>query len=100
MSARNAPLYTLSAGQAHTLSARAGAVLKVIRGQVWLTESGQAEDVFLHAGDSWTVGRGRTVVQALEGLEAQFSLMSPQALALNRPERLPQGLSTSAPAGG
>ncbi len=54
---RNAAGQSVRLESAQTLASRPGPV------RVWLTEEGQPDDVFLHAGDGYTVrGSGRVVL--------------------------------------
>ena len=54
---RNAAGQSVRLESAQTLASRPGPV------RVWLTEEGQPDDVFLHAGNSYTVrGSGRVVL--------------------------------------
>lgn len=39
--------------------------VRVLHGAAWLTAEGEAADAFLHAGDEWRGGAGRTVIGAL-----------------------------------
>lgn len=39
--------------------------VRVLHGATWLTAEGDAADAFLHAGDEWRAGAGRTVIGAL-----------------------------------
>jgi hypothetical protein len=55
----------LANGEAVSLSDVRGAMLRVRRGTVWLTQEHDRADVVLRAGDNWVVERdGRTVVEA------------------------------------
>jgi len=48
-----------------TLPDAAGAVLRLRRGTVWITQEGDPQDVVLRDGDTWAVERdGLTVVEA------------------------------------
>lgn len=45
----------------------AGTVAKVVSGRLWITLENDRRDIFLAAGDSWTIDRdGLTLVQAEE----------------------------------
>ncbi len=51
-----------------------GAVVRVARGTVWITQEGDPHDVVLRAGDTWVVERdGSTVAEAQSDVE--FSVM-------------------------
>ncbi|MFZ5488698.1 MAG: DUF2917 domain-containing protein [Thiomonas sp.] len=54
----------LEPGMFLRLERAAGTRLRILSGQVWITESGQPDDVFLSAGQSYDiVGSGRVVVE-------------------------------------
>lgn len=60
------PTLALAPGEVLSRSGVAGARLQLQAGRVWLTETGDAEDHFLVAGDHHTVrGTGRLVMEAL-----------------------------------
>ena len=60
-------------GQAH--------VIDVFEGQVWVTQDGDPSDVFLEAGDSFTVdSRGLTLLQALRDSRLLLSERAEPAL--------------------
>jgi hypothetical protein len=51
--------------EAVTLTDIRGTTLRVARGEVWLTQERDPQDVVLRAGDSWVVERnGDTVIEA------------------------------------
>lgn len=55
-----------------------GAELRAVSGIVWLTQTGTAGDVFLHAGENHRIQRkGRLVVEAVRG-EARLELCRPR----------------------
>ena len=57
-------------------------LVKCLAGKVWLTSSGQAGDVFLQAGESFTLdGSGLTLI---EGLGDARVVLQPPALPLLR----------------
>jgi len=86
-----AKLHQLPPGQVESLRVRPGMWLHVVRGQLWLTESGQPEDVVLGAGDVWRVGTGHTVVQTLGWQAAQYQLRSGLAAPIHPGRRWPLG---------
>ncbi len=72
-------LQTLPPGRPLTLRAPAGTELRVLRGRVWLTRSGDPADHFLAAGEALRLDGARTVVEADRGEAARFALQPPQA---------------------
>ena len=52
------------------LHLRAGSVIRSASGCVWLTMAGQPDDVWLNAGESWTVTRVGTVWISAEAAAA------------------------------
>lgn len=76
---RSPPLHHLSAGQTQTLHPRPGAVLRVQGGQLWITQTGNAEDHFIRAGGILPLTRGRVVVQAEGGQPARYTCAVPHA---------------------
>lgn len=92
-------LFALSRGGTVALPEARGAVIRVIAGDLWITQDGDLDDHFAAAGEWFRVGRdGITVVQAL--LEARFVVEAAHASALEtwqeplaRPRRAaqPQG---------
>ncbi|MFD0668312.1 DUF2917 domain-containing protein [Ramlibacter sp. MAHUQ-53] len=80
-------LQTLPPGRPLTLRAAAGTVLRVLRGRVWLTRSGDAADHFLQAGEALRLDGARTVVEADRGEAARFVLEAPQAATAAAPPR-------------
>lgn len=70
-------LQTLPPGRPLTLRATAGTELRVLRGRVWLTRSGDAADHFLEAGEALRLDGARTVVEADRGEVARFALQPP-----------------------
>lgn len=68
----------LEANQPRRLKPAQGAHMRVESGIVWLTVSGMADDVFLHAGESYRIpARGRMLVESLHG-PALVSLAPPR----------------------
>ncbi|WP_101047521.1 DUF2917 domain-containing protein [Macromonas nakdongensis] len=67
MNRHDTPVHRLPADQALTLATAPGQVLRVLAGRLWLTQSGQPDDRFVSAGQTWVLGPGRTVVQADAG---------------------------------
>ena len=63
----------LTGNEAVTLPNVRGALIRVLRGSLWLTEEKQRRDVVLRAGDDFVVEfNGKTVVEARNG--ARFTL--------------------------
>lgn len=64
----------IPAGEVRTLHVPAGQWVRVVRGEVWITQSGDPADHVLRAGESYLVGApGRLVAQPLTGdAELQF----------------------------
>ena len=76
----------LPRGATMRLEAVRGLIVLSRSGRLWLTEQGCGEDVFLHAGDCYTVtGRGRVVIEA----EQDASLALQVAPARREQRRLP-----------
>ena len=62
-------MYRLEPGMFLHLERAAGTQLRVLSGQVWITESGQPDDVFWFAGQAYDViGAGRVLVESLVAL--------------------------------
>jgi hypothetical protein len=60
-------VWELAPSEVVALDGARGATLRVTRGRVWLTQHGDTRDIFLGAGDAFTIERGgRTVVEAQE----------------------------------
>lgn len=74
-------IQTLAAGQTQTLAVGAPSELHVLRGVLWLTQSGDPTDYFVRAGQSMALAGTRTVVQAEGGRPAAYMLQAPSALA-------------------
>jgi len=81
LAAGQAKTQTLAAGQTRTLVDGAPADLHVLRGVLWLTQSGDPTDYFLRAGQSMALAGTRAVVQAQHGRPAAYLLQAPCALA-------------------
>lgn len=57
-------MHRLEPGMFLRLERAAGAQIRLLSGQVWITESGRPDDVFLSQGQSYDiVGSGRVVVE-------------------------------------
>jgi hypothetical protein len=55
----------LEPGETFTLPDARGAVLRVVRGRIWLTQHRDPRDIMLEAGKAWTIDRpGAAVVEA------------------------------------
>ena len=76
-------IQTLAAGQTKTVAVAVGAPseLHVLRGVLWLTQSGDPTDYFVRAGQSMTLAGTLAVVQAEGGRPAAYMLQAPSALA-------------------
>jgi hypothetical protein len=71
----------LAVGQTQTLADGAQTELHVLRGVLWLTQSGDPTDYFLSAGQAMALAGTRAVVQAEGGRSAAYLLQAPGALA-------------------
>lgn len=71
---------TLPAGRATACYVRPGTVLHVHSGRLWLTQSGDPNDHFLVAGDSFQVASGHVVLQADTPQCARFDWVRPMGL--------------------
>jgi len=65
--------YELTEPRTVGMSLRAGCVVRVGHGRLWLTRPGHALDLWLHAGESWTLPTTGTVWLSAE-TTAQFQL--------------------------
>lgn len=74
----------LPPGQTRALHVRAGAVLQVSRGRLWVTQSGDLGDHFLAAGDSLRLGHGLVVLQADTPHSAHYVWLDPAARGVHR----------------
>ncbi len=64
------------------LTLEAGTRLEVLRGEVWLTEEGVAQDFVLRAGDSHQVHKsGRVLMDAAADASVQIRTLALEALA-------------------
>ncbi len=69
----------LKPGQTRSFSALPGLRLVCETGSIWLTQSGDACDYVLCAGQEWeSKGRGRVVAQALQGIGAEALVVVPE----------------------
>lgn len=74
-------LLALAHGQTVALPDARGAVIRVLAGDLWITQDGDLDDHFARAGEWFRVGRdGMTVVQALH--DARFVVEAAHASAL------------------
>ncbi|MEJ7671038.1 MAG: DUF2917 domain-containing protein [Casimicrobiaceae bacterium] len=70
---RNGSAVELARNQVATAHDAKGALLRVTRGIVWITQESDPEDIVLRAGDNWVLERdGLTVIQA--HVDATFCL--------------------------
>ena len=79
--AGQAKTQTLAVGQTRTLADGLQTELHVLRGVLWLTQSGDPTDYFLRAGQSMALAGTRAVVQAEGGRPAAYLLQAPSVLA-------------------
>ena len=91
----------LPRGATMRLEAVRGLIVLGRSGRLWLTEQGCGEDVFLHAGDRYTVaGGGRIVIGAEQ--DAALALQAPEPVRRGRgrsPWQIAQPCRPSLPAG-
>ena len=74
-------LLALAHGDTLTLEHSRGALLRVLAGDLWITQDGDRNDHFAAAGETFRVDRdGMTVVQALH--DARFVVEAAHAAAL------------------
>ena len=74
-------LLALTRGDTLTLDDSRGALVRVLAGELWITQDGDPNDHFAAAGAPFRISRGgATVVQALD--EARFVVEAPHAAAL------------------
>lgn len=79
---RSAVANAISLQHNRPLRIAGGTRVECIAGQVWLTSTGQAGDVFLHAGERFTVdGHGLALIEALGTARV---VLHPPALPLLR----------------
>lgn len=78
----------LRAGRAQAFDPLPGDVLRVLRGRLWVTQTGHAEDHFVAAGQSLALGRGRVVVEADLGVTAVYRCDRAEAARRARYPRL------------
>jgi hypothetical protein len=78
----------LTGNEAVTLPDVRGALIRVLRGSLWLTEEKQRRDVVLRAGDDFVVEfDGKTVVEARNG--ARFTVTGRDGKDLELPRCAP-----------
>jgi hypothetical protein len=78
--------FEISRHEAVPLPQVRGAILRCLRGTLWITQEGDREDHFVHAGEGYTVNRdGVTLVTAPRG---------PSTLFVTRPRPQREGLLT------
>lgn len=88
--------FELSTSRVVAFHPKAGCVIRVTAGRLWLTVQGQPHDVWLQAGESWAVPPGANAVLWLSA-EPSASLQMAQAIAPQR--RLGAQLSRAFSAG-
>ena len=80
----------LHKGQSVELPDARGAVLRVLRGRVWLTQQRDGRDIVLQAGDAWAVDQpGLTVAQAQVKSTVQITHRACLASRMTRTARQP-----------
>ena len=62
----------LKSGRTEAFDPVAGEILRVLRGRLWVTQTGQREDHFVGPGQWLTLGRGRVVIEADLGVTAVY----------------------------
>lgn len=70
--------YELHSPSATALSLKAGGMVRVVTGRVWLTLQGQSLDVWLQAGEAWQMPLTGTLWLSAEPAAA-FQLVQPKA---------------------
>ncbi|MBN2691501.1 MAG: DUF2917 domain-containing protein [Burkholderiaceae bacterium] len=79
-------MHRLEPGMFLRLERAAGTQLRLLSGQVWITESGQPDDVFLSAGQSYdVVGTGRVVVEPQAATATLIVSREPASVRTRRP---------------
>jgi len=72
---------------------QAGCVIRVTAGRLWLTVQGRPDDVWLHAGQSWTAPQGHATVwlsaEPAASLQMAYPVAAPRRAHLRQP--LPLG---------
>ena len=78
-------MHRLEHGMFLRLERAAGAQIRLLSGQVWITESGQPDDVFLSSGQSYDiVGSGRVVVEPQAALATLIVSREPAWVKMRR----------------
>ncbi|OYV28877.1 MAG: hypothetical protein B7Z79_11805 [Thiomonas sp. 20-64-9] len=78
-------MHRLEPGMFLRLERAAGAQLRVLSGQVWVTESGQPDDVFLSTGQTYDiVGSGRVLVEPLKAFATATLIVSRDTACVKR----------------
>ena len=91
---RNGSAVELARNHVGTVRDAKGALLRVTRGIVWITQESDPEDTVLRAGDNWVVERdGLTVIQA--HVDATFCLEGATVIE-QKPSSAAKGLRTRA----
>jgi hypothetical protein len=62
----------LKSGRTEAFDPVAGEILRVLRGRLWVTQTGQREDHFVGPGQWLALGRGRVVIEADLGVTAVY----------------------------
>jgi hypothetical protein len=66
--------FELNTSRVVALQAKAGCVIRVTAGRLWITVQGQPDDVWLQAGESWSVPGGGAVVWLSAEPSASFQM--------------------------
>lgn len=91
-------LVRLRAGRTAAFDPSAGEVLRVLRGRLWVTQTGNAADHFVAARQALALGAGRVVLEADLGVTAVYEIRRPvPAHAPVRGQQLPRGAWTTFP---
>lgn len=69
--------FELNASRVAAFQLKPGAVIRVTAGRLWLTLQGQTDDVWLRAGDHWTLPAGRAIVWLSAEPTAEFQIAQP-----------------------
>lgn len=75
--------FELTAARVAAFQLKAGCVIRVTTGCLWLTLQGRPDDIWLRAGQAWTVPANGTLWLSAEPA-ATFQVL--QAIALRRPK--------------
>lgn len=68
--------FELSTSRVALFRLKAGCVIRVTQGRLWLTQQGQADDIWLRTGERWTVPVNGVLWLGAEPM-AEFKLAQP-----------------------